>query len=44
MRKYFQISAILVSVAFIFFGMERGEVEIILQKAVHICLECIGLG
>ena len=44
MRRYFQLGAILISIAFIFFGVERGEVEIILKKAIHICLECVGLG
>lgn len=30
--------------AFIVYGVVRGEVEIVLNKAVNICLECIGLG
>lgn len=30
--------------AFIVYGTARGEVEIVLNKAVNICLECIGLG
>lgn len=29
---------------FIVYGTGRGEVEIVLNKAVNICLECIGLG
>lgn len=32
------------SVLFLVYGMERGEVEVVLNKAVNICLECIGLG
>ena len=44
MRKIFQAGAILLAIAFLFFGAERGEVHLILKKAVHICLECIGLG
>ena len=44
MRKYFQAVAILISVAFVFFGVERGEVEVVLKKAIRICLECVGLG
>ena len=34
----------LASAAMIFFGVERGELEIIFQKASRVCLECIGLG
>ena len=33
------ISAVLVTA-----GVIRGEVFIVFTKAVHICLECIGLG
>ena len=29
---------------FIAFGVMRGEVPVVLKKAVNICLECIGLG
>lgn len=29
---------------FILYGTARGEMEIVLNKAVNICLECIGLG
>ncbi len=28
----------------VLYGAARGEVEILWNKAVHICLECIGLG
>ena len=28
----------------IFFGVERGELQIIFNKASRVCLECIGLG
>ena len=30
--------------AFIFIGIFRGEPGLILQKAIRICLECIGIG
>jgi hypothetical protein len=34
----------LTSAAMILFGVERGEVQIIFNKASRVCLECIGLG
>lgn len=36
-------AAILIAAAFIFIGISRGEVSIVLRKAVRICLECIGV-
>ncbi|MDE7272724.1 MAG: thioredoxin [Lachnospiraceae bacterium] len=33
-----------IACGFIVYGTARGEVEIVLNKAVNICLECIGLG
>ena len=32
------------AIAFIIHGVNRGEVAIVLKKAINICLECIGLG
>lgn len=34
----------LLAVSFIIYGVCRGEVSVVLNKAVNICLECIGLG
>ena len=31
-------------IVFIFIGVFRGEPGMILQKAIRICLECIGIG
>ncbi|MBQ9642514.1 MAG: hypothetical protein IJV26_00565 [Lachnospiraceae bacterium] len=38
------IGLILVAIASMAFGIYRGEVEIVLMKAINICMECIGLG
>ncbi len=32
------------AILFIVIGMMHGEQETVLQKAIHICLECIGIG
>lgn len=35
---------LLSSLIFILYGAKRNEIEIVLNKAVNICFECIGLG
>lgn len=32
------------AVLFLIYGVSRGEAAIVLNKAIHICMECIGLG
>lgn len=39
-----QAGILCVAVCMIVYGISRGESAIILNKAVNICLECIGLG
>ena len=33
-----------IGAAFLLFGVLGGEAELVLQKAIRICLECIGIG
>jgi len=35
---------LLAGIIMMFFGIWRGEPQIILQKAIRVCLECIGIG
>ena len=44
-RKYIiRVGIFLISCGFMLYGLARGEAGIVLNKAVRICLECIGLG
>ncbi|HWR18792.1 MAG TPA: CD1871A family CXXC motif-containing protein [Clostridia bacterium] len=37
-------AAFALGIAFLLFGIYRGEVAVVLKKAISICLECIGIG
>lgn len=43
-RFVLSVSVFLLAIVFICYGAARGEISIVLNKAVNICLECIGLG
>ena len=43
-RLSLQIIMLVAAGGFIAYGAIRGEVSMVLMKAVNICLECIGLG
>ena len=43
-RWSFQILLFMLAAGFVVYGAVRGEVAMVLTKAVVICLECIGLG
>ena len=39
-----QIALVATAALFIVYGVYREEVDIVLNKAINICFECIGLG
>ena len=43
-KNMVRIALITAAFAFILYGTARGEAGVVLQKAVNICFECIGLG
>ena len=38
------LGAVLLGVGFMAFGVSRGEMTVVFEKAIRICLECIGIG
>ena len=42
--KWIRAALLCVGIAFIVIGLVTGEAGIVLDKAIHICLECIGIG
>jgi hypothetical protein len=43
-KQYITLGAFVAGFAFLVFGIFRGEVDVVLRKAVNVCLECIGIG
>ena len=44
MRRLAGGLTLVLGAAFMVIGIYRGEAEIVLKKAIYICLECIGIG
>ena len=44
LRLLLFLTAFVLGAAFMLNGIFRGEVAVMLKKAVYICLECIGIG
>lgn len=44
MSKYYKYILLAIAVAMIVAGIISDEVILVLRKASHICLECIGVG
>ena len=43
-RTAIQVLLLLVGLAMLYFGVQRGETESVLNKAIRLCLECVGIG
>lgn len=35
---------IAISIGMIYYGYNNGEAKVVLEKAIRICMECIGIG
>lgn len=43
-RTAIQVLLLLVALAMLYLGVQRGEAEAVLNKAIRLCLECVGIG
>ena len=44
LKEYLSVLFLLLGILLIVLGIARGESEVVWEKAVKICLECIGIG
>lgn len=43
-KALLQIALLVCGMVMIYFGINRGEAAMVLNKAVKLCLECVGIG
>lgn len=43
-KNFWRLAGLALACAFIAYGVLRGEAAVVLNKAIYICFECIGLG
>lgn len=43
-KNILAIAVMLVGIALIAYGISRGQVTSVLNKAIRVCMECIGIG
>ena len=43
-KEMIQVILLAVGAAMLCYGAWRGEVQIVLSKAIRLCLECVGIG
>lgn len=43
-KNWMAVFLLILAVGFMLLGYHRGEVFVIFQKSIHVCLECIGIG
>ena len=43
-QKTCQIILLILGISMIIYGAIRGEVDVVLGKAIKLCLECVGIG
>ena len=43
-RRKLQMILMVIAIGIMVYGICRGEVSVVWNKAVNICLECIGIG
>ena len=43
-KALLQIALLVCGTVMLYFGISRGEAAMVLNKAVKLCLECVGIG